>query len=205
MIFPYNGNGLEALDCLEGTYEFLGFVDDTPEKIGTNCYGHRVYGREAFTNFPEALVLAVPGSADSYQTRKEVINGLNITNERYAKVIHKCARISPLANLGHNVLIMAGVVITSNAVVGSHTCLLPNTVIHHDVKIADWNLIGCGVIVAGGTVIEENCYIGSGTTIKNGLRIGAGSLIGLGSNVVKNVEEGLIVAGNPARELIKKL
>jgi hypothetical protein len=42
LIFPYNGNGLEALDCLGDQFEFIGFVDDTPEKQGVTKYGHKV-------------------------------------------------------------------------------------------------------------------------------------------------------------------
>ncbi|MBK8814675.1 MAG: acetyltransferase [Methylococcaceae bacterium] len=203
LIFPYNGNGLEALDCIDDSFLFLGFVDDTPEKLGQTSYGHQVFGREAFTNFPDALVLAVPGSPDTYRSRGRTINGLGLKNERFAKVIHPNARVSPMATFGNNLLIMAGVVITSNAIIGSHCCILPNTVIHHDVKIGDRTLIGASVTIAGSTVVEENCYIGSGSTLKNGLRVGARALIGMGSNVIRNVNEDTRVVGNPARELIK--
>ena len=32
LIFPYNGNGIEALDCIGSAYRFIGFVDDTPRR-----------------------------------------------------------------------------------------------------------------------------------------------------------------------------
>ncbi len=201
LIFPYNGNGLEALDCLGNVYQFIGFVDDTPQKIGTHANGYPVWGRDAFAKFSDARVLAIPGSPISYRTRKETILGLGIGEERFARVIHPTARVSSLASIGYNVLIMAGVVITSNALIGSHTCILPNTVIHHDVVVADWNLIGSNVTVAGNTVIEENCYIGSGSNIMNGLRVGDRALVGLGSNVIRSVAADAQVVGNPARKL----
>ncbi len=204
LIFPYNGNGIEALDCIGDTYQFIGFVDDTPEKRGVNNDGFTVLGREAFTTYPDALVLAVPGSPSSYQHRKDIITGLGLSNERFAKVIHPAANISSFASIGFNVLIMAGVVITSNAVIGSHVCILPNTVVHHDVKLGDWGLIGSNVTIAGNSIIEENCYIGSGSSIMNGIRVGSNALVGLGSNVIYNVAQGVRIAGNPAHELVKK-
>jgi sugar O-acyltransferase (sialic acid O-acetyltransferase NeuD family) len=204
LIFPYNGNGIEAIDCIGNAYRFIGFVDDTPDKQGVTKGGHTVYGREAFDQYPEAFVLAVPGSPASYQSRQEIIRGLGVANERFAKVIHPSATISALATVGFNVLIMAGVVVTSNAVIGSHVCILPNTVIHHDVMVGDWGLIGSNVTIAGNTIVEGNCYVGSGTTVMNGLRIGSGALIGLGSNVIRNVVQDSRVAGNPARVLVKK-
>jgi sugar O-acyltransferase (sialic acid O-acetyltransferase NeuD family) len=204
LIFPHNGNGLEALGCLGPEHEMLAFVDDTPEKQGEDPHGYRVLSRMALEESTNARVLAVPGSATSYRSRKAVIAGLGVDPKRFARVVHPTANVSPLATLGYNVLIMAGVVVTSNAVIGNHVCILPNTVIHHDVVVGDWSLIGANVTIAGSTVVGENCYIGSGSALMNNLHIGDGALVGLGSNVIRNVAANAKVAGNPARELILK-
>lgn len=201
LIFPYNGNGIEALDCIDGAYRFIGFVDDAPQKQGTDPNGYPVFGRDAFARFSDARVLAVPGSPSSYRSRKELIQGLGLAKERFARVIHPSARVSPLATIGGNVLILAGAVITSNARIGSHVCILPNTVIHHDVEVGDWTLIGSNVTIAGGTAVEENCYIGSGSGVMNDLRVGTGALVGFGSNVIRNVPADSRVVGNPAHEI----
>ena len=67
-IFPFNGNGLEALDCIQGRYEFIGFIDDTIEKQGKHEYGFEVFGREILDQFPDAKILSVPGSPTSFTT-----------------------------------------------------------------------------------------------------------------------------------------
>ena len=201
LIFPYNGNGREALDCLGDAYRCVGFVDDTPDKQGTDAHGHRVFDRTALAARTDSAVLAVPGSATSYRSRRGIIDGLGVRRERFARVVHPSARISPSAVVGCNVLIMAGVVITSDAVVGDHVCVLPNTVIHHDADIGAWTLIGSNVTIAGGSVVGENCYIGSGSSIMNGLRLGDGVLVGMGTTVIRDVPAGSRVVGNPARQL----
>ena len=201
LIFPCNGNGIEALDCLGAAYRCIGFVDDTPEKQGTERYGIPVLPRAAFAQHRDAAVLAVPGSPVSFRTRGKLIAGLGIEPERFARVIHPAAQVSPRATLGRNVLIMAGVVITSNAVIGSHVCILPNSVVHHDCVIGDWSLIGSSVTVAGNTTLGDNCYIGSGTSIINGVALGDRVLVGLGSNVVRDIPADTRVAGNPARPI----
>ena len=49
-------------------------------------------------------------------------------------------------------------------------------------------------------VIEDNCWLGAGSIIlPNVTHIGKGAVVGAGSVVTKNVEEGAIVAGNPAK------
>jgi acetyltransferase-like isoleucine patch superfamily enzyme len=49
-----------------------------------------------------------------------------------------------------------------------------------------------------GATVEDDVSIGANATILPGLKIGAGSLIGAGSVVTKNVEAGIVVAGSPA-------
>lgn len=201
LIFPYNGNGLEALDAVGEAYEFIGFIDDTPGKQGMHPNGFEVYSREIIHRYREAYVLAVPGSPTSYLTRRKTISSLEISPERFARVVHPRATVSPYATIGYNVLLMAGVVVTSNASIGNHVCVLPNSVIHHDAEIGSYTLIGSQVVIAGHASIRENCYIGSGTTIKDHIQIGENSLIGIGSNIIRDVVSHAKMVGNPARNL----
>jgi sugar O-acyltransferase (sialic acid O-acetyltransferase NeuD family) len=201
IIFPYNGNGLEALCCIQEQFEFIGFIDDTPSKLGKQPQGFEVFDRSALERFPDALVLAVPGSPTSYTYRDKIINELNIPASRFAQVIHPAANISKLAKIGHNVLIMAGVVLTANCIIRDHVCILPNSVVHHDSEIGAYTLIGSNVTVAGNTKIGKHCYIGSGSSIINNISIANNTLIGMGSNVIKTFEQPGKIVGNPGRML----
>lgn len=203
-IFPFNGNGLEALDAIGNQFEFLGFIDDTKEKQGKNNFGFEVYERTILKQFPNAKLLAVPGSPASFSIRDKIIYDFNSEEKKFATLIHPQAVISPFAKIGYNVLIMAGVVITANAEVGNHVCILPNTVIHHDSKIGDYTLIGSNVTIAGNTFIGKHCYIGSGVSVINGISIGDNTLLGLGTNVISPVESNSKMVGNPAKALNKK-
>lgn len=202
-IFPFNGNGIEALDCVKGQFEFLGFIDDTKEKQGKHSFGFTVYAREILKQYPNAKVLAVPGSPLSYTVRDKIIAELNTDANRFATLIHPTASVSPFAKIGYNSLIMAGVVITANSVIGNHVCILPNTVVHHDSNIGDFTLVGSNVTIAGNTTIGNHCYIGSGASIINSITVGENTLIGLGSNVITSVPAKSKIAGNPAKQIFK--
>ncbi len=89
-----NGNGLEALDCLGHKFNFLGFIDDTPEKQGIHPYGFQVFSRGAFTDYPMAKVLAVPGSPANYTGREKIIESLQLNADRFTTVIHPAANVS---------------------------------------------------------------------------------------------------------------
>lgn len=203
VIFPFNGNGIEAVDCVNtAEYELLGFVDDDLSKVSSH---YEIFRRDFIGKYQEVFVLAVPGSPESFLHRKRIISSLPIKNrERFVSIQHPAASVGKNVKVGINCLIMSGVVLTSNAQLGDHVCILPNSVIHHDSTIGDYTIIGSKVIVAGGTSVGKNCYVGSGSNIMNGLLLGDCSLIGMGSNVIRNVEENSKVAGNPARSLSVK-
>ena len=58
---------------------------------------------------------------------------------------------------------------------------------------ADWKCVS--------TTVKQGASIGSGATILCGVEIGKRATVGAGSVVTKNVPEGVVVAGNPARPL----
>jgi len=54
------------------------------------------------------------------------------------------------------------------------------------------------------TVIENDVWLGTHCMIRNGIKIGTGAIIGMGSVVTKNVGDFEIWAGNPARFIRKR-
>lgn len=57
----------------------------------------------------------------------------------------------------------------------------------------------------GDTVVGNDVWIGQGATILPGVHIGDGAIVGLGSVVASDVPPYTIVAGNPAREIRRRL
>lgn len=200
LIFPFGGNAIEALDSIdESKYNVLGFFDDSKEKIGSHYAGVKVFSRQILEEFPCAKILAVPGSYKSYKKRKEIIDSLNISIDRFATIIDSTAKIGKQVRLGYNSLIMANTVITSNCKVGNHCVILPNSTLHHDSEINDYTLLAANVTVAGNSIIGKSCYLGSSVTIKDNLTIVENCLIGSGSNVVSDIKTEGVYIGNPAK------
>ena len=75
--------------------------------------------------------------------------------------------------------------------------------IAHNCFIGKNCILTAGVVLGGGVLIEEGCWIGLNSTIKEKIIIRKNSLVGLGSSVIKNINEEEVVAGSPAKFIRK--
>jgi len=73
--------------------------------------------------------------------------------------------------------------------------------IAHNDLIEDNTIITAGVIISGSVNIKQNSWIGINSSIKQGVKIGGNSLIGMAACVNKDVQDGTTVIGNPAKEI----
>lgn len=117
-------------------------------------------------------------------------------------LIHKSAIISPCADIGKNVQLLAGSIIGSFASIGDHSIVNTGSIVDHDCKIGRNCHLAPRAALAGEITVEDNVFVGTNATILPRLRICAGSIVGAGAVVTKDVAPGAVVAGNPARPLV---
>jgi len=119
------------------------------------------------------------------------------------------------SRIGSFVEVQKGVSVGRNCKVSSHTFICEGVTIEDEVFIGHGvNFINDNypraTSAAGGlqtesdwkvmpTVVKRGASIGTGATILGGVEIGSRAIVGAGSVVTRNVPEGMIVAGNPAK------
>jgi UDP-3-O-[3-hydroxymyristoyl] glucosamine N-acyltransferase len=112
---------------------------------------------------------------------------------------------------------VGGVVIEDNVEIGSNTCVdrgtLSDTIIGKGTKIdnlvhvAHNVVIGkhCAIIalamIGGGANIGDGAWVAPTACIRDGIVIGKQSLVGMGAVVTKNVDDGDVVIGVPAKSI----
>ena len=101
--------------------------------------------------------------------------------------------VNAAATIGACGRIGAGVVVNRSASLGHHSVL------------EDFVSIGPGAILAGEVNVGRGTLIGAGSLVLPKMRIGAGSVVAAGSVVSKDVEDRVVVAGNPARVVKRDL
>ena len=85
--------------------------------------------------------------------------------------------------------------------IGHDNIIMAHTHIGHNAIIESKTEICSGVIIGGYVKILNFAKIKLGSVIRNRVIIGESSIVGMGSIVIKNVESGAVVVGNPAKEL----
>jgi len=109
--------------------------------------------------------------------------------------------LSDRVNIWYKVVIRADV---NRMQIGYCTNIQDGAVLHGDpdqpLVIGDYVTIGHRAVIHCAE-IGDRCLIGMGAILLEGVKIGAGSIVGAGAVVTKDVPAGVVVAGVPAKVL----
>lgn len=169
-------------------------------------------------------ILGHPTSGDE----TPLVLGKGVIIRAYA-VLYQGAVLGDGVHVGHSALVRENNHIGEGASIGSGAHLEPGnrvgarTRIHSGCFLASVTLgddVFCGPGVTftddhhppcpnypaccDGVVVEDGVALGARSVLLPGVVVGQGALVGAGSVVTKNVAPGVVVAGNPARELGKR-
>ena len=206
VIFGCGGHGREVADVVDAinlmspTWDLLGLADDNPSD--TDIERLRRTGRRLLqrTDY-EALG---PGTAfvigiGSGTTRRAIDARVGKLGWEPVVLVHPFATIGADVSLGAGTVLCAGVHLTNNIRLRRHVHVNRNSTIGHDGEIGDFVTIHPLVAVSGGVILGDEVTLGTHSSILQNLTMGERSVAGAASCVVRNVPEGTIVKGVPAK------
>ena len=101
--------------------------------------------------------------------------------------------------IGCNTVIARGTI--GDTVIHDYVKIDDSVFVAHNVEIGENTLVIAKAEISGSVKIARNCWIGASACIREHITVGDGALVGMGAVVVKDVEPGSVVVGNPARKI----
>lgn len=144
------------------------------------------------------VTIAIGDSKIRKRTISQLPDGIE-----FITLIHPTTIISEWVEIGEGSIICAGTILTCDIKIGKHAQLNLNTTIGHDCEIGDFFTTAPNVNISGDCTIEDHVYFGTASSVRQGIKIKEGTVIGMGAIVTKDIDESGVYVGIPAKKLKK--
>ena len=194
---------------LTGDYEIMGLLDAKEALWNTRVLEVPVLGgddllRDLYRQGLRHAFIGV-GSVGDARPRQRLYGWGLEQGFRMVQAIHPGAVVSPSADIGAGVTIMAGALINAEAHLGDNVIVNTGAIVEHDCVLGDHSHLATGAVLSGSVRIGPVAHVGAGATVRQGITIGEGAVVGAGAVVVKDVPPWTVVVGVPASPLRDRL
>jgi sugar O-acyltransferase (sialic acid O-acetyltransferase NeuD family) len=200
-VYGASQGGIAAVEAIRamGGYAVAAFLDDTPNLAGGSVFGLPVWSGMQLEKLASLGVGAVASHIAERQFRLQMRDRVLAAGLVMLNVIHPKAFVSPSVQMGVGNVIKAGAIVDTEVQLGD-CCIIDNGAMapHHNV-IGDACHLAPGVTLGGGCSIGERTLIGIGSKIASRIQIGRDVIVLPGSVVLRDVPDGVLVGGNPAK------
>lgn len=186
----------------ESGVDIIGFLDDDPNLSNSKVGNIPVLGPVSLLPDLDFLygIKGVYCPLGNNKLRVKILKNARALGYSTPSYIHPSVVLSPNVKIGDGCYILLG------SDIMPFTELEDFVMISMNVNVAHHNLLKSGTFLSTGCnfgasiIAEENTYCGIGSTIMTGLsRLGKDCLVGAGAVVIKDVPDGAVVAGVPAK------
>lgn len=190
------GAGGHARSCIDviqsnGKYEVYGLIG-TSNEIEKKISNYQVLGTEdelpKLMNYCARALVAV-GQIKSHILRSALFSTLVEMGYQLPTIISPNAYVSPSSKIGAGSIIMHGAIVNAGAQIGKNCIINSQSLVEHDVTIADHCHVSTGAIINGEVQVGEGCFIGSRSVIKECVVLGNRCIVGMGLSVRHNQQD----------------
>lgn len=200
-LFGYSGHSYVIIDSLlKLGFEIKGYFNKT--ELEFNPFNITYLGFETDADFVDKVGLdfVFPAVGDNY-IRYKLIELFEKYAMKQLVLIDPSATVSQQATIGLNTFVAPGAVINSLATIGKGVIVNSNSIVEHNVTIADYCHTAPGSVLCGGVTIGSLSFVGANAVVKECCNIGNGCVIGAGATVLANVPNSEKWVGTPAQKI----
>lgn len=203
IIWGASGHALVTADIIRRStnFEICGFLDDVNQELhGTEFCGSLILGgKEQLDNLRAKNIKNLIVAIGNCQVRQELAELAKTKGFQLITAIHPQAIVAQNAIIGLGSVVAAGAIINPGAKINANVIINTSASVDHECMIEDAVHIGPGVRLGGLVNVKQGAWIGIGATVADRVTIGACSIVGAGAVVLRDVPEGVVVYGVPAK------
>jgi len=197
------GHGRTVADTLQVSGRtVLGFVDPAL-RPGSEVTGLPVLGDDGWLSVQNGYDLANglggTGRAGDGGRRRAIQERLEASGFRFAEVRHPTAVLSPGAELGRAVQLLARAVVQTDAWIGDGAVINTGAIVEHGCRVGAFTHCATGSILCGDVTVGAEAHIGAGAVIRQGVELEDGVVVGAGAVVLGPGHGRGMLLGVPAR------
>ena len=140
-------------------------------------------------------------SAGNPAVRQALAERLARRGAIFFTLVHPTAYVSPTARLGTGCVVSPFASVGSRAQLDDHILLVMYASIAHDCSVGSYCSFSPYSAVAGGSVVGPRVFLGGHALVTPMRQVGPDCKIAAGAVVYRDVPEGSLAAGNPAKVL----
>lgn len=205
------GAGLIAASIIDlyDDMELLGFINEfepLDKEFGDFERKFKVIGRDKdipdFLKREDTYVFSAFLDMKHKEASYSRLKQLGIPEDRFINLIHPTA-IAPkgYCKIGHGVMLSPLSQLSPDTTVSDNCLLLPNSFLGHNSFMDEFSSLATNSVVGAHVHIGKGVHVGSNATIRETVKIGDFSFIGMGAVVLDDVPANSVVVGNPAKVL----
>jgi acetyltransferase EpsM len=203
MIWGASSHAMVVADIVKqiNAYELVGFLDDiNPERRNSLFCGFPILGgREQLDNLKRIGVSHIIFGFGNCEARLKLSEMVRSHGFALATAVHPRSIIAEDVFIGTGTVIVAGAVVNTGARIGENVIINTLASVDHECVVEDGVHICPGVHLAGRVIIGRESWLSIGVIVMDRIRIGARTMIGAGSVVVKDMSAESLAYGVPAK------
>ena len=197
----------QDINSLTGEWDIAGYINDVVNP-GEYFGKYKVLGNSEsimdFVNDGYFIHYTYHFNAKNKSDRVKAFQQLNIPLEANATGIHPLAYVNPESKIGVGTLLLPYAATQAASEVKDFIHLYTNSFVGHDSIVENYATVAAHSVIGGRVLVKEGAHIGLNCTVREDITIGKYSIAGMGSVIIRDMEDYVIVAGNPAKKIEKK-
>jgi sugar O-acyltransferase (sialic acid O-acetyltransferase NeuD family) len=200
LIVGAGGHGKVVADAAIATEKWgrIAFLDDDHRRLG-KVLGLDILGSSNAMEkcYPELgdLLVALGDNC----LRLKLLDQARAIGYSIPVLRHPMSSVSPTARIGEGTVVFAQAVVNPDAEIGRGVIVNTGAIVEHDCRVGDGAHLSPGACMGGRARMEAYSWLGIGASVLPKQSVGTGTIVGAGAVVLKDLPDGVVAYGTPAK------